>query len=75
LPEQPIFYPVCNLEYAVQLSLWNKGGTIVKFEVDDKFISKHLTHCVGSYIHTEYWIRAEELEEFNDNIIGLIEEI
>jgi hypothetical protein len=26
-------------------------------------------------MHTEYWVPAEELEEFNGNIVGLIEVI
>jgi hypothetical protein len=26
-------------------------------------------------MHTEYWIPAEELPEFNENIVGLIEVI
>ena len=28
---------------------------------------------VGGSIHQEYWIPAEELKEFNNNIVGLIE--
>ena len=26
-------------------------------------------------MHTEYWVPAEELDEFNANIVGLIEVI
>jgi hypothetical protein len=32
-------------------------------------------HTVGSVIHREYWIPAEDLAEFNGNIIGEIEVI
>jgi hypothetical protein len=28
---------------------------------------------VGAREHTEYWIPAEELAEFNDHIVGLVE--
>lgn len=28
---------------------------------------------VGNEIHEELWVPAEELEEFNNNIVGLIE--
>jgi hypothetical protein len=28
---------------------------------------------VGGTLHLEYWIRAEKLEEFNQNIVGKIE--
>jgi hypothetical protein len=30
---------------------------------------------VGGNIHTEYWIPAKELAEFNANIVGMIEVI
>ncbi len=30
---------------------------------------------VGGREHEEYWIPAERLSEFNDNIVGLIEVI
>ena len=30
---------------------------------------------VGGKNHTEWWIPAEELEELNENIVGLIEVI
>lgn len=76
LPEQPIFYPVCNLIYAKNIATkWNKSGHIVDFNIADDFISKYETHIVGSSIHEEYWIPAEDLEEFNTNIIGSINDI
>lgn len=76
LPEQPIFYPVCNAEYAIQIAKdWNKEGHAVRFYIDSDFISKYETHVVGSKIHEEYWIPAEELEEFNSYIVGLIHSI
>jgi hypothetical protein len=30
-------------------------------------------HTVGGAIHQEYWVPAEEMAEFNRNIVGLIE--
>ena|ERR1700743_1597019 len=73
LPEQPIFYPVCNVEYARQIaSQWNKSGHIVQFSIEQNFISKYETHIVGSKIHEEYWIPAEDLEDFNKHIVGKI---
>ena len=78
LPEQPIFYPVLNEEYATQISRkWNvpsKGvGYVTKFYVRTSFLSCYQMETVGSKIHQEYWIPAEDLEEFNSNIVGLIE--
>lgn len=82
LPEQPIFYPVCNEEYATQIARdWNakynqdKVGYVTKFEVKKDFLDKYETKIVGGKTHEEYWIPAEELEEFNKNIIGKIEVI
>ena len=82
LPEQPIFYPVLNEEYATQIARdWNakhnkdKRGYVTKFEVNKDFLDKYEKKIVGGQIHEEYWIPAEELEEFNKNIIGRIEVI
>lgn len=78
LPEQPIFYPVMNEEYATQITKdWNVRaygcGFVTKFEVDEEYIKKFEVQNVGGTIHDELWIPAEELEEFNSNIIGKIE--
>ncbi|AUX27019.1 hypothetical protein SOCEGT47_075920 [Sorangium cellulosum] len=80
LPEQPIFYPVCNEEYAVQIaSRWNTAGGAVgyvtRFEVRSDFLAKYDVQIVGSRLHTEYWIPAGELETLNDAIVGTIDVI
>src|ERR1700744_1652792 len=78
LPEQPIFYPVMNEEYAVQIARdWNVpasgSGFVTKFAVSKSYLDKFEVQNVGGLIHNELWVPAEELEEFNSNIIGLIE--
>jgi hypothetical protein len=80
LPEQPIFYPVLNQEYAVQIArAWNVkasgSGYVTRFAVRLDFISRYEVKIVGSSVHQEYWIPSEELNEFNKNIVGLIEVI
>ena len=77
LPEQPIFYPVLNIEYARYIaSKWNKpAGYVTAFEIKDDYINRFEVHTVGSHIHQEYWLPADELEEFNRNIIGKIDVI
>lgn len=80
LPDQPIFYPVCNEEYATQIaSRWNTAGGAVgyvtRFQVRSDFLVDYDVHIVGSRIHAEYWIPAEALEAFNDAIVGTIEVI
>jgi hypothetical protein len=56
---------------------WNapaKGvGYVTRFDVRADYLSKFEVQTVGSRIHQEYWIPAEELDEFNSNIVGLIE--
>ena len=78
LPEQPIFYPVTNEDYAVEIARdWNVPssgvGYVTRFEVDAVFMSRYDTHVVGASHHTEWWVPAEELEELNDHIVGVIE--
>ena len=82
LPEQPIFYPVLNEEYAAQIARdWNakynadKVGYVTKFEVRKAFLDKYEVKVVGGRTHEEYWIPAEDLEDFNQNINGKIEVI
>jgi hypothetical protein len=78
LPEQPIFYPVTNEEYATQIARnWNTksdklAGFVTRFEVDDAYASKFERRVVGRHEHEELWVPAEELPEFNDNIKGQV---
>jgi hypothetical protein len=38
-------------------------------------MQKYETQRVGGSHHTEWWVPAEELEQLNDNIVGVIEVI
>ncbi len=78
LPEQPIFYPVTNEEYAREIAQnWNvkEAGTgyVTKFYVKKEFMDRYPVKKVGGKTHTEWWIPAEDLELLNENIVGLIE--
>lgn len=79
LPEQPIFYPVLNEEYARQIARdWNtkqrsRAGFVTRFDVDGAYVAKFGSHVVGSRMHEELWVQAEELAEFNRHILGRIE--
>jgi hypothetical protein len=80
LPEQPIFYPVTNEEYATQIARdWNarlnddRVGYVTRFKVRTDYLSRYEIHTVGGSQHQEYWIPAEDLAEFNQNLIGKIE--
>ncbi|MBO3741063.1 hypothetical protein [Actinoplanes flavus] len=78
LPDQPIFYPVLNEDYAIMIARdWNVPasgtGYVTRFEVDAGFASRYPVRQAGGDSILELWVPAEELEEFNDHIVGLIE--
>ena len=80
LSEQPIFYPVLNEAYAAQIArTWNakhnrnKVGYVTRFHVRNEYLKRFEVRTVGSSVHQEYWIPAEELRDFNENIVGRIE--
>src|SRR5436309_1611725 len=80
LPEQPIFYPVLNDEYARQIAKdWNVpasgAGYVLRFALQKNFADRYPVQRVGGSVHQELWIPAEELAEMNRNIVGLIEVI
>ncbi|MBX3288831.1 MAG: hypothetical protein KF855_05740 [Acidobacteria bacterium] len=78
LPEQPIFYPVLNSDYAEQIARdWNTksnsfAGYVTRFSVEDRYVSKFDRHIVGSSKHEELWVPAEELDNFNKHIESVI---
>lgn len=77
---QPIFYPVLFFDYAKQIATeWNLSdkasgysGFVTMFEVEDEFVSRYETQQVGGSQYLELWVPSEELEAFNDHIIGQI---
>ena len=77
LPEQPIFYPVLNFEYAEQIARdWNTkadsfAGFVTRFDVDDEYVAKFEIKVVGGRTHEELWVPAEELAEFNSHIVAI----
>ena len=79
LPDQPIFYPVLNFEYAEQIARdWNTksnsfAGFVTKFDVGTEYLQQFPVQVVGGRQHEELWVPAEELEEFNGHIVGKIE--
>ena len=78
LPDQPIFYPVLSREYAATIARdWNVErsgvGYVTTFQVRQQFLDHYEIQRVGGRDILEYWIPAEDLDEFNRNIVGLIE--
>lgn len=77
---QPIFYPVLNEHYAVEIaSRWNTKdefgnylGFVTEFDITDEEFNKYKIQNVGASHHNELWVPAEKLTEFNDAIAGKI---
>ncbi|MCP3139528.1 hypothetical protein [Pyxidicoccus xibeiensis] len=78
LPDQPIFYPVMNADYARQIARdWNAPdagsghvGFVTAFDVDAAYLSRFTVRTVGGRGHQELWVPAEELAEFNSRLVG-----
>ena len=82
LPDQPIFYPVLGEEYATKIARdWNAKynpdgcGFVTVFRVRAIFLERYEIQTVGGAECQEYWIPAEDLIEFNQNIVGKIDVI
>ncbi|WP_263118075.1 ADP-ribosylation/crystallin J1 [Cellulomonas sp. RIT-PI-Y] len=80
LPDQPIFYPVLNEDYAVRIARdWNVPasgiGYVTRFEVDKNYLDQFPVQQAGGETILEYWIPAESLDDFNDHIVGPIVEV
>ena len=82
LPEQPIFYPVLNRNYAEEIAgQWNTtdersghAGYVTAFEVDD-YVKQFAPQTVGNNTHQELWVPAEKLSEFNSHLMGQIQTV
>jgi hypothetical protein len=78
---QPIFYPVLTVDYATSIARdWNTKdelngsvGYVTAFSVETNYLTRYEVHDVGGRELQEYWIPADELDEFNHHIIGPIE--
>ncbi len=78
---QPIFYPVLTREYARAIvNQWNSKeteaghcGFVTEFNIDDSFVARYpVQQLGGGPIYRELWVPAEDLAEFNSQIVGLI---
>lgn len=78
LPEQPIFYPVTNERYAMEIATrWNirdSGvGYVTRFRVPKALMDRYPVQKDGGAHHTEWWVPAEELDALNDAIVDTID--
>jgi hypothetical protein len=84
LPQQPIFYPVLTAEYATRIARdWNTKdeksgyvGYVLEFVVPAATLDRwQPQQGAAGETFRELWVPAEELDEFNAQIIGSIEVI
>jgi hypothetical protein len=81
LPEQPIFYPVLNEDYAVQIARdWNAidagsgfAGYVSEFAVATDYATQFPRRVVGTQTHEELWVPAADLADFNHHITDTIQ--
>lgn len=77
---QPIFYPVLDEDYASEIAeKWNTRdeagnylGFVTEFEVLQEEVNKYPAQNVGAKNHNELWVPSEELDTFNQAIVGNI---
>ncbi|CAI8854864.1 ADP-ribosylation/crystallin J1 [Chryseobacterium sp. IT-36CA2] len=80
---QPIFYPVLNEEYASEIAeKWNTRdeagnylGFVTQFDVQEEVADQYPAQNVGARNHNELWVPSEELNSFNNAIVGDIKVI
>lgn len=83
LPDQPIFYPVLSFAYAEKIARdWNavgqgdgRYGFVTEFDISGATAARYPAQLAGGQAHRELWVPAEELDAFNDAILGPIRAI
>ncbi len=82
LEQQPIFYPVLTEEYATKIARdWNTKdaasgfvGYVLRFRTTIEVLSRWPPQQgAAGETFRELWVPAEELDTFNEMIVGLIE--
>ncbi|MGK4580340.1 ADP-ribosylation/crystallin J1 [Kitasatospora sp. HPMI-4] len=77
-PEQPIFHPVLNEDYAIRIARdWNVPASgvryVARFDIGAAFAAHYPVQQAGGRTILELWVPAEESDEFNRHIVGRIE--
>ncbi|MDX3235123.1 hypothetical protein PV392_05405 [Streptomyces sp. ME03-5709C] len=75
LPEQPIFHPVLNEDYAIKVARdgdvkHDGAGFVTRFDVESEFLSRHPVQQAGGRTILELWVPAGELDDVNAHIVG-----
>jgi hypothetical protein len=64
--------------YAIKIARdWNVrasgAGFVTRFAVRRDYLARNTVQDAGGQAHREYWIPAEDLDDFNAAIVGTIE--
>jgi hypothetical protein len=82
LSHQPIFYPVLTEQYAIRIARdWNTKdatsgyvGYVLQFTVPTSVLERWpIQQGASGATFRELWVPAEDLDDFNAEIVGLIE--
>src|SRR5947209_5011751 len=70
-------WPVLNQQYAVQFARDSNVPAygmayVTAFDVRSAYLARFEVQNVGGELHNELWVPAEDLDEFNQNIVGCI---
>ncbi len=76
LPQQPVFNPVTNEQYAILIARdWNSSdpnseyvGLVTAFDLPEEFLERYPVPTVGGRVAQELWVLAE----LNAQIVGPI---
>ncbi|QNH62791.1 ADP-ribosylation/crystallin J1 [Hymenobacter sediminicola] len=78
VPAQPIFYLVMDEAQAARIACdWHGSdygvGYVLRFALDAEYAATFPVQNVGLREYNELWVPAEELADFNRQILGQIE--
>ena len=73
----PASAPIVHLWITVGARDWNVrdsgAGYVTRFEVRKNFLDHYQVQDAGGQAHREYWIPADQVDAFNQAIVGQIE--
>ena len=77
-PDQRLFYPKLHLDYAEKIArqcnaVEHNAGFVVRFEIPLGFIGRYELQTIGYEQHLEYKVPIDDLNDFNQKIMGKIE--
>ncbi|HYW11841.1 MAG TPA: hypothetical protein VE871_07775 [Longimicrobium sp.] len=60
-------------DWNIQDAASGYAGFVTRFQVRSDVLARWPPQAAGARMHQEYWIPAEEMDDFNGGIVGPIE--